>query len=66
MSLHDVVIELLHGGFPKSETRRDELIAQVEDDRAAQAVRDRPQVVTETTATGAQVRYDPVTGERVP
>ena len=68
MSLHDVISELLHRGFPKTEDDRDRLLAAVEDDRAAQAVKDRPQVVAapETTITGAPVRYDPSTGERVP
>ena len=33
MSLHDVVIHLLRKGLPTSEPERDELIAQVEDDR---------------------------------
>ena len=62
MSLHDVVIELLHGGFPKSETRRDELIAQVEADRRPAVVPDPPEA---DAPLSVAPRYDPATGERV-
>ena len=70
MSLHDVVIRLLQNGFPKSETERDDLIAQVEDDRAAQAIKDRPQVVEPEgplphSSPEAAPRFDPNTGARI-
>ena len=67
MSLHDVVTELLYGGFPKTEADRDRLLAAVEDDRAAQAEKDRPQIVSNSNLEPEPVvvRYDPATGERV-
>ena len=70
MSLHDVVIRILQNGLPKSETEQADLIARVEDDRAAQAVKDRPQVVTPGEALPhsspeAAARFDPATGARI-
>lgn len=66
MSLHDVVLHLLHKGLPTSETERDELIARVEDDRAAQAAKDRPSVVAQPEAASpAPPRFDPTTGARI-
>lgn len=68
MSLHEVVIELLYGGFPKTETDRDRLIEAVRQDQAAQVERDRPVVLQAPEAvpeSTGEARFDPVTGVRL-